>query len=79
MKHISIKYHHFQVFVANGHVKIKHFDTKEQIADIFTKPLDSELFGYLLYKINVWQVNGILLLKGVWDYVHEAGILVILS
>ena len=39
--HISIKYHHFRSFFTNGDVKIKHVDTKEQIADIFTKPLDS--------------------------------------
>ena len=53
-KHIMIKYHHFQSFVANGDVEIKHVDTKEQIADIFTKPLDSELFGYLHYNLNGW-------------------------
>ena len=47
-KHIEIKYHHFRSFVTNGDVKIKHIDTKEKIADIFMKPLDSELFGYLL-------------------------------
>ena len=52
MKHIVIKYHHFQSFVANGDVEIKHVDTKEYIADIFMKPLDSELFGYLRYKLN---------------------------
>ena len=46
-KHIIIKYHHFRIFVMNGDIKIKHVYTREQIADIFTKPLDSELFGYL--------------------------------
>ena len=35
--HITIKYHQFQSFVANGEVEIKHVDTKEQIADIFYK------------------------------------------
>ena len=53
-KHIAIKYHHFQSFVENGDVKIEHVDIKEQIADIFMKPLDSELFGYIRYKINGW-------------------------
>ena len=46
-KHIAIKYHHFWSFVANGEIDIQHFDTKEQIKDIFTKQLYSELFGYL--------------------------------
>ena len=54
MKHIAIKYHHSQSFVANGGVKIMHFKNKEQIADIFTKPLDSKLFGYLHYNISGW-------------------------
>ena len=29
-------------------------NTKEQITDTFMKPLDSELFGYIRYKINGW-------------------------
>ena len=33
-KHITIKYHHIQSFVANGDIEIKHVDTKEQITDI---------------------------------------------
>ena len=52
-KHIIIKHHNFQSFVVNGDVKIKHVNTKEQITYIFTKPLDSKLFGYLPYKIIV--------------------------
>ena len=32
--HIAIKYHHLWSFFANGYVKIKHVDTKEQVADI---------------------------------------------
>ena len=51
-KHINIKYHQYQSFVANGNVKTKHIDTKEKIADIFTKPLDFELFRYLCYNLN---------------------------
>ena len=51
-KHIEIKYHHFRSFVTNGNVKIKHVNMKEQIADIFTMLLDSELFRYLRYKLK---------------------------
>ena len=61
MKHIAVKYRHFRSFIANIDVEIKHVDTKEQITDIFTKPLDSELFGYLLYNINGWYLNSIFL------------------
>ena len=52
--HIAIKYHHFWSFVANGDVQIQYIDTKEQIPDIFMKPLDSELFLCLCYKLNYW-------------------------
>ena len=38
MSHITIKYHHFQSFVANGIGKIQHVDTREQIADILRNP-----------------------------------------
>ena len=38
--HIAIKYHHFRSFISKGHVVINHIDTKEQVVDIFTKPLD---------------------------------------
>ena len=42
-KHIAIKYHHFRQHVTNGSISIHSIDTKEQIADIFTKPLDESL------------------------------------
>ena len=51
---IAIKYHYFWSFVANDDIYIQIIDTKEQIVDIFTKPLDYELFGYLLCKLNRW-------------------------
>ena len=44
-KHIAIKYHHFRKHVSDGTVTIHHIDTKEQIADIFTKPLEESLFN----------------------------------
>ena len=38
-------------------VNIQHVDTRDHIADIFTKPLDSELFTYLCYKLYGWWIN----------------------
>ena len=37
-KHIAIKYHHFRSFVADKTLAILPIDTKDQLADIFTKP-----------------------------------------
>lgn len=38
-KHVSIKYHYLREKVNEEKVKMEHVSTKEQIADIFTKPL----------------------------------------
>ena len=46
-KHINIKYWHFREYVENKLVNILPIDTKDQLADIFTKPLASEDFSRL--------------------------------
>ena len=38
-KHIQIKYHFLRDQVSQKVVKLEYIDTKEQIVDIFTKPL----------------------------------------
>ncbi len=53
-KHSAIKYHHFCKFVSDGTVTIHHIDTKQQIADIFTKPLDECLFNRLREMLMGW-------------------------
>mmetsp|Transcript_7788 Transcript_7788/g.16658 ORF Transcript_7788/g.16658 Transcript_7788/m.16658 type:complete len:228 (+) Transcript_7788:167-850(+) len=53
-KHIALKYHHFRRFVTNRTIKINPIDTREQIADIFTKPLDEKQFVYLQKKLCGW-------------------------
>ena len=53
-KYISLKYHHFRSYVAQGIVQIFPIDTLEQTADIFTKPLDDKKFKYLRMKLCGW-------------------------
>ena len=53
-KHIAIKYHHFREHVANKKISIHAIDTKEQIADQFTKALQQGVFEYLRYKLLGW-------------------------
>ena len=53
-KHINIKYHHFREAVENGKVSIHDIDTKDQLADIFTKPLAEELFTKFRRGIMGW-------------------------
>ena len=55
-KHIAIKYHHFRKHVADGTISIHHIDTKQQIADIFTEPLDESLFNDLREILMVGDV-----------------------
>ena len=53
-KHISLKYHHFRSFVNEGKIDILPVDTKEQIADQFTKALDEQTFTRLRGKLLGW-------------------------
>ena len=53
-KHISIKYYHFRSHVANGDIKIQWIDTKNQLADIFTKPLAEIAFSSLRLALLGW-------------------------
>ena len=46
-KHIAIKYHHFRKHLADKTISIYKIYTKDQLAGIFTKPLDIIIFRKL--------------------------------
>ena len=46
-KNIDIKYHFVKEFVEDTKIRLEYVRTKEQIADIFTKPLPKDAFLYL--------------------------------
>eukprot|EP00253_Pinus_taeda_P026412 PITA_26412 len=52
-KHIPIKYHFIREQVLEQKVKLEYVTSKEQVADIFTKPLPRETFEYLRQKLGV--------------------------
>ena len=52
-KHIPIKYHFLCEQVVEHNIRLEYVNTKEQIADIFTKPLPREAFDYLRQKMGV--------------------------
>ena len=52
-KHIPIKYHFVKEKVAEKNIKLEYVGTKEQIADIFTKPLPHEAFEYIRQKLGI--------------------------
>ncbi len=43
-RHINQKYHHFREWVKSGLIEILPIDTREQVADLLTKPLDYASF-----------------------------------
>jgi hypothetical protein len=52
-KHIPIKYHFLWEQVAEKNIRVEYVGTKEQVADIFTKPLPQEAFEYLCQRLGV--------------------------
>ena len=52
-KQIPIKYHFIRWQAGKNVVKLDYVATKEQIEDIFTKPLPSDIFEYLRRKLGV--------------------------
>eukprot|EP00253_Pinus_taeda_P003224 PITA_03224 len=52
-KHISIKYHFLREQVLEKKVKLEYVPSKEQVADILSKPLPRETIEYLRQKLGV--------------------------
>jgi hypothetical protein len=53
-KHITIKFHFLREQDTENNIKVEYIGTKEQIEDIFTKPLPRETFEYLREKLGVF-------------------------
>jgi hypothetical protein len=52
-KHIAIWYHFLRDHQQRGDIEIAYINTKEQLADIFTKPLDEKTFTKLRNELNI--------------------------
>ena len=52
-KHIEIRHHFIRDHVARGDIELAYVPTKDQLADIFTKPLDEARFTYLRNELNI--------------------------
>jgi hypothetical protein len=52
-KHIAIRYHFLRDHQQKGDIEISYINTKDQLADIFTKPLDEQTFNKLRHELNI--------------------------
>jgi hypothetical protein len=52
-KHIDIQHHILRDHVIKGDIEISHVRTNEQLAGIFTKPLDERRFRELRSELNI--------------------------
>jgi hypothetical protein len=52
-KRIAIQYHFLRDHQQRGDIEIAYINTKEQLAGIFTKPLDEKTFTKLRHELNI--------------------------
>ena len=52
-KHIDVRYHFVRDILNRKLISISYVESKEQLADIFTKPLTKQTFCYLRKRLNV--------------------------
>ena len=57
MKHIDIRYHFLREHVMSGTVELHFVPTEQQLADIFTKPLDETTFSRLVSELGMLNLN----------------------
>ena len=58
-KHIEIRYHFLRDHVLKGDIVISHVKTEDQLADIFTKPLDEKRFSTLRCELNILDSSNV--------------------
>jgi hypothetical protein len=49
----AIRYHFLRDHQQKGDIEIAYINTKDQLADIFTKPLDEQTFNKLRHELNI--------------------------
>jgi hypothetical protein len=49
----TIRYHFLRDHQQQGDIEIAFINTKEQLVDIFTKPLDEKTFTNLRHELNI--------------------------
>ena len=52
-KHIDIHHHFILELIKRGDIEVHFINNEEQLADIFTKPLDEARFRDLRHELNI--------------------------
>ena len=52
-KHIEIRYHFIRDHIRRGEIELNYVNTHDNLADIFTKPLDEARFRELRHELNI--------------------------
>src|SRR5579859_2165350 len=58
-KHIDIRHYFLRDHEAKGDIAIRHVSTENQLADIFTKPLDESRFYALRSELNILDASNV--------------------
>ena len=56
-KHIAITYHYLRELVHDKEVRMEYVNTKEQLTNMFTKPLPKDAHEYLRAKLGVLTLS----------------------
>ena len=55
-KHIDIRHYFLRDHVQNGDISLEFVDAKNQLVDIFTKPLNEEIMNFIKHELGM--ING---------------------
>ena len=53
IKHIDIRHHFLRDHIQNGDISLEFVDTNNQLADIFTKPLNEERLNFIKHDLGM--------------------------
>lgn len=56
-KHVEVHYHFIREKVLQEEVKLKHIDTEDQVANIFTKSLSEKKFESFCHQFGMMKKN----------------------
>jgi hypothetical protein len=62
-KHIDIRHHFLRDHVAKGDIILEGVRSKDQLADMFTKPLDKTHFCMLINELNILDLRNFYLIS----------------